>query len=62
VQNDTVADAKQIPPLFGLVRVNVFNREPILNCRDSVTESDSMLAPVLLGFLSVPLIEVIDKL
>jgi hypothetical protein len=62
VQNDTVADAKQIPPLLGLVRVNVFDRELICNCRDSVTESDSMLAPVLLGFLGVPLMAVIHKL
>jgi hypothetical protein len=62
VQNDIVADAKQIPPLFALVRINVFDRELIFNGRDSVIESDAMLAPVLLGLLGVPLIAVIHRL
>jgi hypothetical protein len=62
VQNDTVADAKQIPPRFGLIFVNVFDRELIFNGRDSMIESDAMPAPVPLGFLGVPLIAVIQKL
>jgi hypothetical protein len=45
VQNDIVADAKQIPPLFRLVLVNFFDRKLIFNGRNSVIETPTAAEP-----------------